>query len=94
MGDAGLWDRQAVYYGSVYLKTEGSFQRSRVVALARTVEIVYRYWIPVYAFIGARSRTEDQKNLARRAMGTTELNGTVPFSSDAQVPRKFLSALA
>jgi len=44
------------------MKTEGSLQRSRVVALTRTVEVVYRYWIPVYAFIGARIRTQNLKN--------------------------------
>jgi hypothetical protein len=34
------------------VKTEGSFLRSGIVALVGTDEIVYRYMISVYTFIG------------------------------------------
>jgi hypothetical protein len=36
----------------VYVKTEGSFLWDKFAALARTDEIVYRYWINAYDFIG------------------------------------------
>jgi hypothetical protein len=60
------------------------------VALARTDEIVYRYGIHVYAFIGCSRPNRERKTNDQWAR--TALNGTTPLSSDAQVPRKFLTA--
>jgi hypothetical protein len=58
-----------------------------------TDEIVYRYRIPVYTFIGvisAERRTKTSRDQWERAA----LNGTTSLSSNANVPRKLLTILA
>jgi hypothetical protein len=42
----------------------------KFVALARTDEIVYRYWIYVYAFIGCGRPNRERKISKTRPMGT------------------------
>ena len=55
------------------MKTEGSFLRNGIVALVCTDEIVYRYRLSVYIFIGSPERgAKERPGQFRRIRGETD----------------------